>query len=223
LSAISTTSPSTLGEPETPIARRLYRFLDKKLRRRAVFEIDIFQLGQQLGMAHYAFPAKVKEKLQPGLDELIARRFLASAELVRVQGHTRLRFVRGKGPLPSPPRDVAPPAARAPQPEEGCGDYGCTAEAWRRDAAREHAVAAETVQLWEGVLAQVRQKTSIISFQAWLARTLLLDLSGGSATILVPNAFFRNGIIGRYEQLFQEALREKLHSNVTLVYRLAAE
>jgi plasmid replication initiation protein len=57
---------------QTPVARRLYRFLDKKLHRSPRFEIDIFQLSQQLGMAWYRYPAKVKEKLQPGIDELIA-------------------------------------------------------------------------------------------------------------------------------------------------------
>ncbi|NLF02712.1 MAG: hypothetical protein GX601_17230, partial [Anaerolineales bacterium] len=68
---------------QTPVARRLYRFLDKKLHKRRQLEIDIFQLSQQLGMAYYRYPAKVKEKLQPGIDELMGIGFLASGEMVK--------------------------------------------------------------------------------------------------------------------------------------------
>jgi len=206
----------------TPIARRLYRFLDKKLHRRAVFEIDIFQLAQQLGMAHYAYPAKVKEKLQPGVDELIQRRFLANAELVKVQGYTRMRFVRGKGPVAPTPAPQPRPAAEH-EPEEGCGDYGCTAEAWRREMAAAHGVPDEQARLWEKVLATVRKRTSIIDYQVWLARTLLLDLDGGRATILVPGAFYREQIVGKHEEVLKQALGELLHSEITVAYRIASE
>jgi len=156
------------------------------------------------------------------LDELITRRFLASAEMVKVQGYTRLRFVRGKGPLPSPPSKVAPPAARSSPPEESGGDYGRTAEAWRRQMAAEHGTPSEQVQLWEKALALARQRSSEILYQAWLARTLLLDLNDGKATLLVPNAFSRDQIVETQEGLLQQALRELLHTDVTLVYRTAA-
>lgn len=207
---------------ETPIARRLYRFLDKKLYRRAMFEIDIFQLGQQLGMAHYAYPAKVKEKLQPGIDELIRRRFLASAGLVKVQGYTRMRFVRGKGPV-MPKAVEQPQPMGTSQPDDECGDYGCTAEVWRREMAAAHGVPDEHVRLWEKALDLARKRASEIIYQAWLSRTLLVDLNAGHATLLVPSAFLRDRIVEKHEALLQQALGEFLHSEVSLAYRIAAE
>jgi hypothetical protein len=207
---------------QTPVARRLYRFLDKKMYRTTRFEIDIFQLSQQLGMAWYRYPAKVKEKLQPGIEELIAQGFLASGEMIKVQGYTRMRFVRGAGRKTEPPPTQS--THQGPEPSDaGSGQYGRTARAWRRDMASEHGVGEEYVQLWERVLADARKALSIVYFQAWLARTLLLDLNGQRATILVPNAFFRDGIVGRYESVLQQALHQQLHSDCTLVYRLADE
>jgi plasmid replication initiation protein len=38
---------------KTPLARRLYRFLDKRLHKHPHFEIDIFELAGRLGMATY--------------------------------------------------------------------------------------------------------------------------------------------------------------------------
>jgi hypothetical protein len=185
-----------------------------------VFEIDIFQLGQKLGMAHYAFPAKVQEKLQPGVDDLIARRFLASAERVKVQGYTRMRFVRGKGPIPSQPSAVAPSAAGSPQPNEGCGDYGRTAEAWRREMATAQGVPSERVRLWEQVLALARQRTSEILYQAWLARTLLLSCDAPQATLLLPTTYAQEQVSQHFDGVLQDALGKVLGHALALRYQV---
>jgi hypothetical protein len=142
--------------------------------------------------------------------------------MIKVQGYTRMRFVRGAGLKAEPAPTQSTHQEPTPDDEES-GQYGRTARAWRRDAAREHGVAEEYVQLWERVLADARRSLSIVHFQAWLARTLLLDLNGQRATILVPNAFSRDGIVGRYENVLQQTLRQQLHSDFTLVYRLADE
>ena len=208
---------------QTPVARRLYRFLDKKMHRRQQLEIDIFQLSQQLGMAWYRYPAKVKEKLQPGIDELVAKGFLTSGEMIKVNGYTRMRFVKGtakpvqalssatatKGPSPVPQKE-----------SEGCGVYGCTAQSWRQETVREHRISKDHAQLWEKVLKIARKGLSSPMYQIWLARTMLLDIEANRATILVPNGFFQNGIRDRYEDLLQQALHDLLHTDLTLVYRL---
>lgn len=79
---------------DSPLARRLYRFLDKRMAYQSTYEIDIFDLAGRLGMARYSYPSKVMEKLQPALDELVARGFLLRAEVVKVRKYTRLHFER---------------------------------------------------------------------------------------------------------------------------------
>lgn len=75
---------------ETPLARRLYRFLDKRLHATPYLEVDIFELAGRLGMAAYKYPSQILEKLQPAVDELIRERFLAGAGAKKVQQYTRL-------------------------------------------------------------------------------------------------------------------------------------
>lgn len=81
---------------QNAVARRLYRFLDKRMRYQHRYEIDIFDLGGRIGLRHYKYPSKVLEKLQPGLDELQERGFLDTAKVVKVGKFTRLRFLRPK-------------------------------------------------------------------------------------------------------------------------------
>ncbi|MDQ4078347.1 MAG: replication initiator protein A, partial [Chloroflexota bacterium] len=96
---------------ERPLARRLYRFLDKRMQYQASYEIDIFDLAGRLGMTEYPKPSQVKRKLQPAFDELIDRRYLERAEVVKVQGYTRIRFTTVE--------EAAPRAEEAPTVGEG--------------------------------------------------------------------------------------------------------
>ena len=79
---------------ENPTARRLYRFLDKRMQYQDTYQIDIFDLAGRLGMQRYRFPAKVIEKLQPAIDELIECGFLVEAEVLKVDKYTRLGFTK---------------------------------------------------------------------------------------------------------------------------------
>lgn len=83
----------------TPISRRLYRFLDKRMQYQTEYEIDIFELSARLAMVRYKYPSRVYGKLKPALDELIAQGFLVSAELCKVGKYTRVQFVRTDAPL----------------------------------------------------------------------------------------------------------------------------
>lgn len=77
---------------QTPLARRLYRFLDKRMQYQQQYEIDIFDLAGRLGMSRYKYPSKVLSKLQPALDELIAEGYLKDSEMIKVGKYTRMRF-----------------------------------------------------------------------------------------------------------------------------------
>jgi hypothetical protein len=62
---------------KSDIALRLYRYLDKKsYDSRESFEIELFNLGNHLGMKPTLYPSKLKERLQKAHDELIAKGFL---------------------------------------------------------------------------------------------------------------------------------------------------
>ena len=86
---------------ENTLARRLYRFLDKRMHYQNEYQIDVYDLAARLGMMPYPYPSRVVQKLQPAFDELLARDYLASAEAIKVGKYTRIKFVRSR---------TAPPA-----------------------------------------------------------------------------------------------------------------
>lgn len=79
---------------DKPVTRTLYRFLDKRLRNRDAFEIDIFDLASRIGLASYEYPAHIRRRIKPACDELISRGFLEVAKRVKVGKYTRMRFVK---------------------------------------------------------------------------------------------------------------------------------
>ena len=81
---------------ESTLARRLYRFLDKRMHYQTQYEIDVFDLAGRIGMMSYPYPSRVVNKLQPAVDELLSRGYLVSAEAVKVGKFVRMRFVRSE-------------------------------------------------------------------------------------------------------------------------------
>ena len=209
----------TFYQLKTPVARRLYRFLDKKLHKARRLEIDIFQLSQQLGMAYYRYPAKVKEKLQPGIDELIAIGFLARAEMIKVKRYTRMRFLKG---APASSRGMASEEADDGQEQLAldASEALRLARDWRQRTAQARDVEEGLVELWEQAQGLLHEQVSPGVYQTWLARTLLIDVQGTVATLLVPSAFVQQRISQRYTAPIQQALKALLHTTITLEYAL---
>lgn len=81
---------------ENPLARRLYRFLDKMTyyRPSRPYVIDIFALANKLGMVNYEFPAHLKRPLAKAADELIENGYLARYEFLKSGKFHRVRFHR---------------------------------------------------------------------------------------------------------------------------------
>ncbi|NLE86843.1 MAG: hypothetical protein GX607_10635 [Myxococcales bacterium] len=201
---------------QTPVARRLYRFLDKKLHRSATYEIDIFQFAQQLGMSRYAYPAKVREKLQPGIDELVAQGFLAASEVVRVRSYTRVRFTRRAPSTRTSSRGASPlVAADAAEPVERAG------RDWRRATAEAHGIGAERRQLWERVLRLARKEVSDLMYRAWLARSLLLEVTETGAVVLLPNPYAVAQVRTPWDGTLRVAMERVLARSCALTYRAA--
>ena len=193
----------------TPVARRLYRFLNKKLYRCGRYEIDIFQLAEQLGMARYHYPTKVLEKLKPGVQELKATGLLASVSIVKVKGYTRIRFIKGR--LRVSVRIIDAPRHK---------DATVPPRQWRDEVARERGLSDEQRKLWEGVLAQVEGKTSRATFGTWVARTQLLELGGDTALIGLPNEYAKTLIDSRMRDDMQTALGAALDRRILLRFRV---
>jgi plasmid replication initiation protein len=60
----------------SPIAKRLYRLVDKKRSGRRSWEVELFSLKSRIPLSDYKYVSKVKEKLAPAHEELIAEGFL---------------------------------------------------------------------------------------------------------------------------------------------------
>ena len=60
----------------SPIAKRLYRLVDKKRNGRRSWEVELFSLKSRIPLSDYKYVSKVKEKLAPAHEELIAKGFL---------------------------------------------------------------------------------------------------------------------------------------------------
>jgi hypothetical protein len=58
------------------VAKRLYRFVDKKRGQQRRWEADLFALRDRIPLSPYKYPSKIKEKLDPAHDELRQKGFL---------------------------------------------------------------------------------------------------------------------------------------------------
>jgi plasmid replication initiation protein len=66
---------------ESSLGRRLYRLLDKRRWRSPLCEIELKRLAQKLPLAD-KYDSQIRRRLQPVLDELVAKRYLTRAAFV---------------------------------------------------------------------------------------------------------------------------------------------
>lgn len=95
----------------SPTARRLFRLLDmlrlaKKAPRKDL-SIGLFKLRDRLGMTPYNQPSRVREKLAPGLEELLSVGFLGEVEWQTARDGSPMALFRFANP--SRPQVVARP------------------------------------------------------------------------------------------------------------------
>jgi Replication initiator protein A/DnaA N-terminal domain len=57
------------------VAKRLYRFVDKKRGQQRRWEVDLFALRDRIPLSSYKYPSKIKEKLGPAHEELRQKGF----------------------------------------------------------------------------------------------------------------------------------------------------
>ena len=70
----------------SPIAKRLYRLIDKKRSGRRLWEVELFSLRDRIPLSNYKFPSKIKEKLAPAHAELLEKNFLEEASFRKGDG-----------------------------------------------------------------------------------------------------------------------------------------
>ena len=120
---------------DIPTARRLFRFLDMMRNAhkppRREFEIGVMKLRDRLGMAPYAYPSKIREKLVSGIEELISRGYLSSVDYRKGNdgeiaifkfGDVALRIDAPPTDTPATSKQVAkapkPPVLKPSQPDD---------------------------------------------------------------------------------------------------------
>lgn len=57
------------------VAKRLYRFVDKKRNQQRLWEVDLFSLRDRIPLSSYKYPSKIREKLEPAHEELTHKGF----------------------------------------------------------------------------------------------------------------------------------------------------
>jgi len=84
-----------------PLARRLYRFLDKvtHYKPNVSYAIDVFDLASKLGLAQYQYASQIKRLLAAAANKLVESKYLARYEFFKVGKYTRIRFYRYRPPL----------------------------------------------------------------------------------------------------------------------------
>jgi sulfur transfer complex TusBCD TusB component (DsrH family) len=74
------------------LARKLYRYLDKRIYKSVYFEIDIIELSSILGLVNCRYISSLKQRLDPALEELKKTGFLTGYEYTN--NGNRIKFVK---------------------------------------------------------------------------------------------------------------------------------
>lgn len=76
-----------------PIARKLYRLLDKKLHKSPLYEIELMRLAKRIALTDSAYPSDVRKHLAAPHQELIQVGFLKQVTTIRKGRSETLRYV----------------------------------------------------------------------------------------------------------------------------------
>ena len=200
------------------IARRLYRFLDKRMHYQDEYQIDVFDLASRLGMARYAKPTHVRRKLKPGFDELIECGYLDAVETVKVGKYTRFRFAKGHTRLVQGVLwDVSESSLGGL--EEALGDETADEpfmgqnEPWSAFYEAYGTTQAHH-DTWAAVLKSLSMSMPQPTYQQYLEDTQLLSIEGEVAIIGVLHATSKDWLENRMGNKILKALNGQLEEKV---------
>lgn len=166
---------------DLPLARRLFRFLDKMTHYKPYtpYSIDIFDLSNKLGLAQYQYASHLKRPLSAAADELVARGYLTHYEFLKIGKFTKMKFYRSN---PSVKMDLF-------------------------DSADETITVSEPdplADLWATIVGRLPDNR----FPQKLAGTRLLSIEDGTATIAAGD--FRDWIENRLGTRILNALQREV-------------
>ncbi|MBI2421938.1 MAG: replication initiator protein A [Candidatus Hydrogenedentes bacterium] len=94
-----------------PIARKLFRLLDKKLHKSTVYEIELMRLANRIALTDSAYPSDVKKHLRAPHEELVRVGFLKQVSFIRKGRSETLRYVMNpRSQWHRPATRIGPPA-----------------------------------------------------------------------------------------------------------------
>ena len=200
---------------KTPLARRMFRFLDKRMRYQTVYEIDIFELANRLGMADYEMPSRVKRKLKPAFDILIEEGFLKQVKTLKVKKYTRVRFTKAQKPHleQSYQKEISASSEQVSIFDEDI------------ELAPSQIIEGETVPLvsltledrwkeqWLEVLEVLQLQTPKSAYEAWLKDTQVVRYESGQLYIKVKNEQAQEWLEHRLKPLIVRAVAKVMPEN----------
>lgn len=202
---------------EKVIARRLYRFLDKRMHYQNTYQIDVFDLAARLGMKPYCYPSEIIDKMKDSFAELKQQGYLASVEVIKVGKYTRVKFTRTnngasleKAPLPlTPPLDSEAEAPLRIRP---------TPVASRKNARlallyTEYETPDKLKADWAEILQELALTLPSTSY-AMLADSGLLAVQDAAASIAVP-ALIKDWAERQLSRKIIAALNAKLRTKIS--------
>jgi hypothetical protein len=198
---------------DKPLSRQLYRFLDRRMRYRNRFEIDIFDLANRLGMASYAYPSDIKKVLQPAIDELIDTNYLSSESgLVKVGKYTRIRFIKASPPSATEADDEGIDVSDAYE-----DDWGDT---WSK-LRREYQTGEAEARLEAAFHQSIRYALNEGTYSTYLVGTVVLSCSEQTVVLGASNSYCRDFIESRLLDKLQTWFSNQLGEAVTLVFEVS--
>jgi hypothetical protein len=196
-----------LGTLKSSIARQLYRCLDKLMRYRTQFEIDVFDLAGRIGLKQYEYPSKVKEKLQPALKELISIGFLESVDFIKIERYTRIRFVKATGKKAV---DLEAELSGAGL-QLGQESPAALVNKWQQVYER-YNVSQEFQDLWLKVIESIKTTVPLATFYSFVEPTCLLSLENDTAIILAGDPSALDWLQNRFANQFKSELNYYLRT-----------
>lgn len=186
---------------EKTIARRLYRFLDKRMHYQNTYQIDVFDLAARLGMKPYRYPSELIEKMTGSFEELKERGYLESVEVIKVGKFTRIKFTRAGAAVPTQnDLQLAPEALEAAEtPKVDLSTKTALATLYDR-----YGTSNALKQVWVSIL-QDWESTMSKEMYAKLDHSVLLDVHESTAIIAI-----HSHIIDWAERQFSRIIRSSL-------------
>jgi hypothetical protein len=198
---------------DKPISRQLYRFLDRRLRYRNRFEIDIFDLANRLGMASYHYPSDVKKVIQPAIDELLETNYLnAESGLVKVGKYTRIRFIKAS-PKIEPVADEDWIELSAAE-EDDSGYIWCKLR-------REYQTGETEAKLEVAFHEFLRYTFNEATYGAYLVGTVVLSCTDQIVVLGASNPYSRDFIEGRLLDKVQTWFSKHMGESVTVTFEVS--